>query len=69
VFLDCLDFQFELRQISLQFGDLLGLGLVTALKIIPASTAVTVTRTSAVTIFVPTITGFIRHFNSSNDVV
>jgi hypothetical protein len=69
MFLDCLDLQFEFSQIGFQFGDLLGLGLVTALKIIPASTAVTVTRTSAVTIFVPTITGFIRHFNSSNDVV
>jgi hypothetical protein len=69
VFLDCLDLQFEFRQISLQFGDLLGLGLVTALKIIPASTAVAVTRAPALTISVPTITIFVRHFNSLNDVV
>jgi hypothetical protein len=69
VFLDRLDLQFEFSQIGFQFGDLLGLGLVTALKIVPASAAVAITRAPAVTIFVPTITVFVRHINSSNDVV
>jgi hypothetical protein len=69
MFLDCLDLQFEFGQIGFQFGDLLGFSLVTALKIIPTSAAVAISRAAAITISVPTITIFVRHFNSLNDIV
>jgi hypothetical protein len=63
VFLHCLNLELELRQISLQFGDLFSFGLVAALNLVLASAAVTAAGRPTVTISVLAITVLVTHFS------
>jgi hypothetical protein len=64
-----LDLEPEFRQVSLQLGDLLGLGQVTAFEVLTFAAAITATiaRAAAVTGSVLAITLFI-HINSPLDI-